>query len=887
MSYKRDFLISRKSSLSCSALEKPYPLCSATRLVSIKKNGDSNSRRSDRVAGSALESLGDYELLDVIGQGGMGVVYKARQQKLDRFVAVKTIDTLSSLNPAAVARFHSEAELVAKLQHPNIVQVYEIGSQSGVPYFSMELITGGTLAEATSERPLVPTTAAKILETVARAVHYAHSQSIVHRDLKPSNILLAPSDRTDAIEIPVAANLAILHGAGLSHRFEPKIADFGLAKYLEGALTQTATQAMFGTPSYMAPELIDSELGDVGPASDVYSLGAILYGALAGRPPFHAATVIETIQQVRNSEVIPPSKLQANISRDLETICLKCLHKEPSNRYASAKELANDLQRFLAGQPIQARPASAIEQAWKWASRHPAVASLIAVSCIAAIAMTGLWLHATSSLAKADRASELGSRTVYAQTIRLAQSDLTQGDWQSAISRLEETNPEYRKFEWNLLWRQASKPIFMQTNSMMTNSLAFSPDGKWIAAAQRGPFGNDKLGDCCVWEIESGREVYRFRGHPAGVNSVRFSPDGKFIATGGVVHSTENQFGGLNVWKASDGKLHFSDEKADVYSLAFAPDGKTFATGSYNGFRIDIYSLEDQRRIRELKGHKNFVSDLAYSPDGKLLASAGRDGVMRLWSMIEGVPDPLVISENAFTDLRHVEWSKDGQELIASDFHRAIHRFSRRVDSRGECKFIQTGLTESPGVNAIRVSPDGQYLATAGEGGVPLITDRVTAAILGSVKSSGHTFDIAFDGPGRRIAVASGYSVQVWDLEHCLDKSTLRSSPNPDVVALDRHPHKDQVALAYGVNLRKRSNASGAPRFDLVDLNTNELVKSVTHGEDWPSCVSFTPDGNKIVSGDNSGKAQLWNSSDGTQIHAVSAHDGPIVGVLAPAMSMR
>lgn len=828
-----------------------------------------------------FEGFGDYELLERIGQGGMGVVYKARQRKLNRLVALKTIDTHSSLNPAAVARFQSEAELVAKLQHPNIVQVFEIGSQLGVPYFSMELVTGGTLAEATSERPLVPRIAAKIVETIARAVHYAHGQSIVHRDLKPSNILLSPSDRNDSVEIPTRPSLAILDTPEHSNRFEPKIADFGLAKYFEGALERTATQAMIGTPSYMAPELIDSDLGEVGPACDIYSLGAILYDALAGRPPFNAATIIETIQQVRNAEVIAPSRLQANIPLDLETICVKCLSKEPCHRYASALELADDLKRFRDGQPIYARSASAWEQGGKWARRNPAVACLIAVSCVAAMAMTGLWLYAESSLAKADRASELGSRAVYAQTIRLAQFDLKQGDWQSAISRLEETKPEYRKFEWNLLHRQASKPMFTQTTKLMPHSVVFSPNGKWIAAAQRGNFGTDVVGNCTVWDIETGSEVYCFGGHPAGVNAVRFSPDGQFIATGGVIHSDSNQAGGLNVWRVSDGLLHFSDENADVYSLSFSPDGKHLATGGYKGRQIGIYSMDEGSKVRNWTGHYKFVSDLAYSPDGNLLASVGRDGTLRVWSMVEGVPHPTIVGDNAFDDLRHVEWAKDGREIIASDYHRAIYQFEVRTDGR----IIQTGLTESAGINTIRVSPDDQYLATAGDGGVPLITDRVTKAVLGSVNCFGHTFDIAFDRPGRRVAVASGYKLQIWDLAHCLYRSTLHVSSNPDVVALDRHPVEDKVALAYGVNIRKRSNQSGSPRFEIVDMTTNRVIKSMEHGKDWPSCVAFAPDGHKIVSGDEGGIARLWNANDGTRTHEIAAHDGNIVGVVLPAFA--
>src|SRR5262249_17925913 len=250
-----------------------------------------------------------------------------------------------------LARFRTEAEAIARMQHPNIVQIYEVGEQGGLPYFSLEFCGGGSLEKKLSGTPLPPHESAALVEALARAMDAAHQKGVIHRDLKPANVLLA-EDGT------------------------PKITDFGLAKKLDEA-GQTASGAVMGTPSYMAPEQAGGKA--VGPLADVYALGAILYECLTGRPPFKAATPLDTIMQVISEEVVSPSLLSPQVPRDLETICLKCLQKEPAKRYTTAQALADDLRRFLAGEPIVARPVGWLERVWKWSHRRPAAAALLAV----------------------------------------------------------------------------------------------------------------------------------------------------------------------------------------------------------------------------------------------------------------------------------------------------------------------------------------------------------------------------------------------------------------------------------------------------------------------------------------------------------------------------
>jgi serine/threonine protein kinase len=334
--------------------------------------------------------FGAYELLEEIGRGGMGVVYKARQVGLNRLVAVKMILGGTHVREDALGRFRVEGKAIARLQHPNVVQIDDVGDLNGCPYFALEFVDGSSLARKLAGEPQAPRYAAAVVQAIARGIQAAHERGIVHRDLKPGNVLLTAGGT-------------------------PKVTDFGLAKQLDDDLCQTRTGAVMGTPPYMAPEQAAGRTKEIGPSADVYGLGAILYEMLTGRPPFRGTSVAETLEQVIKSEPVPPRRLQPKVPRDLETICLKCLQKEPKQRYPTAGALADDLRRFLAGEPIQAGPVGQGERLWRWCRRNPALAAALAVAAALLVGGTGVSSYfALAEAAQARRALKNGKDAVKA-----------------------------------------------------------------------------------------------------------------------------------------------------------------------------------------------------------------------------------------------------------------------------------------------------------------------------------------------------------------------------------------------------------------------------------------------------------------------------------------
>src|SRR5438094_5887100 len=388
-------MIGQKSCPKCGAVlpaNAPGGLCTAcffARMMSPQPAEGSPGLPATLNAGM---SFGEYQLIEQIARGGMGVVWRAHQLSLSRTVAIKVIAAAELATPDFVERFRREAEAAASLDHPNIVPIYEIGECNGLHFFSMKLIEGPTLAQriaGAGPRLTDFRAAVQLLCPIARAVHYAHQRGILHRDLKPNNILL-------------------------DTRGVPHLTDFGLAKLIEQESTITRTVALLGTPSYMSPEQDSGNLKGVTTAADVYGLGAVMYELLTGQPPFAGGTTLETIRQVLDKEPRRPSLIQPRVDRDLETICLKCLEKEPSRRYGSAEALADDLERWLREEPIVARPVGQVERLWRWSKRNPVVAGLTAavvllLAVVAGVASVG-YVQTKLALNEAEKAEEKATR---------------------------------------------------------------------------------------------------------------------------------------------------------------------------------------------------------------------------------------------------------------------------------------------------------------------------------------------------------------------------------------------------------------------------------------------------------------------------------------------
>ena len=494
-----------------------------------------------------IHYFGDYELLDEIARGGMGVVYKARQVSLNRVVALKMILAGRLANELDIQRFHAEAEAAARLDHPGIVPIYEIGEHQGQQFFSMGYVPGSSLASLIATGPLPPTEAAELVARIADAVQYAHDQGIVHRDLKPANVLI--------------------DDAGL-----PRVTDFGLAKQLQVDSGLTGTGQILGTPSFMPPEQAAGKTSQIGPTTDVYSLGAVLYCALTGRPPFQAATVIDTVMQVLERDPVPLRELNPQVPRDLETIALKCLEKDRARRYPSAKALVDELRCWLRGEPIQARPISEGERFLKWVRRRPLIAGLSLAVALSLIIGSIATLH--FAIKADERAREATEREIaerkalaelksnfYLNLIARADSEWRAGNSARALKILDECDKDLRSWEWNYLHRLCHpEGRVLNHASGQTIRVGFSPSGKFLAAAT-------EYQDLQIWNLRTGQHAATRRLHPAQIVAFAVSQDDARLIS---VDGAGNAF----VWNTADGsqQASFKDWRG-IAMMEFHSDG--------------------------------------------------------------------------------------------------------------------------------------------------------------------------------------------------------------------------------------------------------------------------------------------------------------------------
>ncbi|MEO8268197.1 MAG: serine/threonine-protein kinase [Aureliella sp.] len=568
--------------------------------------------------------IGRYEILAELGRGAIGVVYKAWDPQLKRPLAIKRLRDGLDADEEALSRIRGEAEAIARIRHPNIVQIYEIFEVDGLPFLAMEYCAGGTLTRRLDGAPILARQAAELLLSIARAVASVHQSRIIHRDLKPGNVLL--ENGTD---------------------WTPKVSDFGLAKLLDVDHGATATGNILGTPAYMAPEQAFGDAKRVGPAADIYSLGALLYECLTGSAPFRGASVADTLEQVRVREPVSIRTLAPKVPVDLETIALKCLRKSPEERYASVQALVGDLENFLADRPIVARPLSRGARMWRWCRHNPRVALLL-LSVFGLLSLTALILldrnrriqaslgekafalseltialgeknAALSEMEEALRraaANELLARKrFYAAEMNLAQHAFESGETARVTELLEHQRPtstavDLRGFEWVYLHNQLHQRL-QQTWTIAeqeVNHLCFSPDGHWLAASS----GNSTTGQVTLWDVELGQQRYVLAKGDAYVHGVAFSPDGRFLLTG-LAGS------GAGIWDLESGEL-MTQLSTDNYvmAVAWSEDGRFVAAGCRQG-EAWLWDAHTHERIPGLRLATETITNVVFSRDSQRL----------------------------------------------------------------------------------------------------------------------------------------------------------------------------------------------------------------------------------------------------------------------------
>jgi WD40 repeat protein/serine/threonine protein kinase len=639
-----------------------------------------------------------FDILGELGRGGMGVVYKARQTKLNRVVALKMILAGGHADDADLARFRSEARSAARLQHPNIVQIHEIGEHNGLPYFSLEYCPGGSLAEQLDGTPLPSWLAAGMVETLARTMHAAHQRGIVHRDLKPANVLLSWEE--DAFGSSAASASPAERAMPPLDRCILKITDFGLAKKLDASYEQrTQSGAILGTPSYMAPEQALGKSKEVAPTADVYALGAILYELMTGRPPFKAATPLDTLLQVLSAEPVPPRKLRPKVPLDLETICLKCLQKEPNQRYPSAKALARDLRYFLDGEPIDARPMGRTERLIKWVKRRPLVVCLWGVVLLAILCLVSESLWYSSKLQDAHQVAEQASQKAKEQGEALDKSNQQGAAWQKRAVEAEERSDRQEKEARKQLLEAATARYALQ---LVQAQHALQKDDAAWARATLEQCRPDLRGweHAHLWRRLDEGERRKFPGHTDAVTGVALSASGKRLISGSADQT-------VKVWDVPTGQNTFTlTGHADkVSGVAISADGARLVSGSADG-TVRVWNATTGRNLLNFPGHTRGATSVALRSDGQRLASGSGDGTVRVWNAISG---SILISRKEHTDrVTTVVFSTDGKRLVSGSADGTVKVWDAHT---GQITLTLKGHTR--GVTSVAISADGKVLATA------------------------------------------------------------------------------------------------------------------------------------------------------------------------------
>lgn len=886
--------------------------------------------------GADSRRLADYELVEEVGRGGMGVVYRARQLRLDRIVALKLLLIGRWASPESVRRFQREAQSAGRLHHPNIVATHDYGIADGQAFLSMDWVAGVDLGEMIRDHPLPPEIAARHLRAVAEAVHYAHTQGILHRDLKPSNVLIDAEG-------------------------QPRLTDFGLAKPLGEAMDLTLTGQPLGSPNYMAPEQAAGRHDAVRPAADIYALGAILYHCLTGQPPFRSESLSTTLRMVQESDPVAPRLLVPTIPRDLEVLCLKCLEKQPSRRFATAQELVEELERFLAGDPVRSRPIGMFEKSGRWCRRNPrlaissgALAALVVVVVVGAPVATLRIDHerrkALHYAEEATRQEQQAKDTLRRFQLQQARERLANDDSAGALtiltSLLRQNASDRGVAEW-LMTELTHRSFALPTSEPLQHadrvfSARVSPDGRRILTTSRDNRAQ-------LWDPSSGRTVGPALQHDSshvrpgeylsGLHPIRaaFSPDGSQVVTA-------SMDGTARVWNVLSGEPVTPPlAHANAVTCAgFSPDGAWVVTGTKDG-RALFYDSRTGESVGPRLRHDGWVNVVAYSPDGTLLLTASDDLSARLWRMPSGEPTGVIVRH--FQSVRHAAFDLEGRRFVTASGEGVARIWDAATGTPRT-----PPLQHAAALNHAEFSPDGARLVTASRDQTARLWDAATGQPIGvPLQHQGAVRDARFSPEGYRVVTASEdqtarvwdartgepltepfrHQGEVWSATFTLDGTqVLTASSDRTVATWDVRPggavglansryrnvigvswsrdgrqilatslasaivldavtglpvnyralehHAELVAAEFSPDEQRIVTAATDGSIRLWNTQTSELLPSPTGHRDKVFSATFSPDGRRIVTASADGTARVWDAGTAAAIGPSMGHDAEV-----------
>jgi WD40 repeat protein/serine/threonine protein kinase len=812
----------------------------------------------------SIGRMGRYHVLNVVGSGGMGIVFRACDPNLNRDVAIKVLKSAFASDAAVRQRFLREARAVSSVQHPNICAIYEVGDYEGRLFLALEYIESGNLARMLAGEPQSPRVAAKLIETLARAMQHVHESGLVHRDLKPANILMRAeagrmnpsSDSGSATPRPIGERSSAIDDRPCLTVFRPLITDFGLAKSATDDATHTRTDLILGTPCYMAPEQAGGQHKPVGPAADIYALGAILFEMLTGHPPFRGETSLETVQKVLFDDPPPLQRLQPKLPRDLVTICKKCLQKDPTRRYATAQALAHDLNRFLDGAPILARPATSSERLVQWAKRRPAIAALgvltafvLLLLALATSVVTRERLSARKDRSRAIlRESEL-KRERYAADIHGALRFWEAGNVNQLAELLDNYAPQsneedLRGFEWYYLRRLCHDPAhILREHDGEVYAAAFSPDGKRLVSG-----GQD--GRLVCWDLPTRRVTAAWRAHDDCVNTVSFSQDGRLLVTGSCDKS-------LKVWDAASGSQSpiRSIRVGAPLGASFSPDGRTIASwGEADGVRLWDAKTGTELGVLADQGK---VNSIAFSPDSRRLATARHEAGGLVWDLetkrrIGKLRDP---DDNPF---HSVAFSHDGMKIAGGAWEGTV----RIYEGTGGAAIASWQAL--PGrIDSLSFSAGDQMLCVSGASAAARLWD-IRSGKLHCVfpGHGGHVWKAALAPNSEWVATASSdHTVRIWNVK---DTAACRQLHAVAPVVSSLVFGRDGRLVVSGF---ERSSGT----ITMWDPEQDQTLCELTPGSGPLTSVVCSHDLNTLAMGQE-GSIRLFDTSTGSERTLIHGH---------------